>query len=187
MQWLAGLLRIARAPKTAAALAEGVPDAGGVYLVPAFAGLGAPHWDAGARGVIFGLTRGTTAAHIARATIDSIAYQVYDVFEAMRQDAAIPLPALFADGGASRNDSLMQFQADILGLPGDSQRFRRTSRPSARRGWPGLRRASGIPLRGIGGAAASYHLLRTAHGSDTRRLELLARLARCPAQGTLGR
>jgi len=79
--------------------------------------LGAPHWDAGARGVVCGLTRGTTAAHVAPATLDSIAYQVADVFEAICGDAAIPVPALFADGGASRNDLLMQFQADILGCP----------------------------------------------------------------------
>jgi glycerol kinase len=117
VQWLAEFLRLAGGAEEAAALAASVTDAGGAYLVPAFAGLGAPHWDAGARGVVCGLTRGTTAAHVARATLDSIAYQVADVFEAICGDAAIPVPALFADGGASRNDLLMQFQADILGCP----------------------------------------------------------------------
>jgi glycerol kinase len=117
MQWLADFLGLSGGAEEAAALAATVPDAGGAYLVPAFAGLGAPHWDAGARGLVCGLTRGTTAAHVARATLDSIAYQVRDVFEALRQDAAISAPALFADGGASRNNLLMQFQADILGCP----------------------------------------------------------------------
>jgi glycerol kinase len=116
VQWLAGFLGLAGAEE-AAALAASVPDSGGVYLVPAFAGLGAPHWDAGARGLVCGLTRGTSPAHVARAAIEAIAYQICDVFEAMRQDAAIPLPALYADGGASRNNLLMQFQADILGCP----------------------------------------------------------------------
>lgn len=116
VQWLAGLLRVSGAEELAA-LAASVPDADGVYLVPAFAGLGAPHWDAGARGVICGLSRGATPAHLARAAIESIAFQVRDVFEAMRQDAGIELPALFADGGASRNRDLMQLQADVLARP----------------------------------------------------------------------
>ena len=85
--------------------------------MPAFAGLGAPHWDSGARGLLCGLTRGATAAHAARATLDSVAYQIRDVFEAMRQDSPLAEPALFADGGASRNHRLMQFQADILDCP----------------------------------------------------------------------
>jgi len=117
VHWLAEFLSLPGGAAEVAALAASVSDAGGVYLVPAFAGLGAPHWDAGARGVVCGLTRGATAAHVARATLDSIAYQVRDVFEAIRQDAAISAPALFADGGASSNDRLMQFQADILGCP----------------------------------------------------------------------
>ena len=116
VQWLGDFLKLDGGAEAVAALAASVADSGGVYLVPAFAGLGAPHWDAGARGVLCGLTRGTTPAHVARAT-DSIAYQVADVFQAMRQDAGSPLPALFADGGASRNDRLMQFQADILACP----------------------------------------------------------------------
>jgi glycerol kinase len=115
VEWLADFLQLAGGAEEVASMAAGVSGAGGVHLVPAFAGLGAPHWDAGARGVICGLTRGTTAAHVARATLDSIAYQVADVFHAICQDANIAVPALFADGGASRNDRLMQFQADILG------------------------------------------------------------------------
>ena len=117
VQWLGDFLGLGEGAEAVAALAAGVADSGGAYLVPAFAGLGAPHWDADARGVLCGLTRGTTPAHVARATVDSIAYQVADVFQAMRQDAGLPLPALFADGGASRNDGLMQFQADILACP----------------------------------------------------------------------
>src|SRR5207344_2376690 len=116
VQWLGDFLNLGGA-EAVASLAASVTDSGSAYLVPAFAGLGAPHWDADARGVLCGLTRGTTPAHVARATVDSIAYQVADVFQAMRQDARLPLPALFADGGASRNDRLMQFQADILACP----------------------------------------------------------------------
>ena len=98
-------------------LALSVPDNGGVYLVPAFAGLGAPHWDAYARGTIVGLTRGSTAGHIARASLESIAYQVADVLEAMRSDSGCAIPELRVDGGASQNNMLMQFQADILQSP----------------------------------------------------------------------
>ena len=117
VQWLAGLLGLSGGAEAVAALAAETGDSGGVYVVPAFAGLGAPHWDAGARGLIYGLTRGSSAAHVAKATIDSIAYQIADVFGALQLDAALEHPALFADGGASRNDGLMQFQADILGYP----------------------------------------------------------------------
>ena len=99
-----------------AELASTINETGGVYFVPALAGLGAPYWDANARGLISGLSRGTTAAHLARASVESIAYQVRDVFEAMCEDAGAP-SALLADGGAAQNDSLMQFQADILGVP----------------------------------------------------------------------
>src|SRR5262249_39759820 len=88
-----------------------------VYLVPAFAGLGAPHWDPYARGALVGLTRGTTAAHIARAALESIAYQVADLLEAMQADTSISLQELRVDGGAARNNLLMQFQADLLGVP----------------------------------------------------------------------
>jgi glycerol kinase len=116
VDWLGGVLARPGGASDIAALADAVSDTGGVYVVPAFAGLGAPYWDADARGIVCGLTRGTTAAHIARATIESIAFQVADVFEAMATDSS-RAAALLADGGASRNDSLMQFQADILGVP----------------------------------------------------------------------
>lgn len=116
VDWLGRLLGLADPANAVAGLATTVTDPEGVYLVPALAGLGAPYWDADARGLLCGVTRGTAAAHVARATIDAIAYQVRDVFEAMREDGAAPL-ALLADGGASRNDDLMQFQADILGCP----------------------------------------------------------------------
>jgi glycerol kinase len=95
-------------------LATSVPDSDGVVIVPAFVGLGAPHWDPYARGTIFGLTRGTTAAHLARAAVESMAFQSRDLLEAMRADAGLPLSVLKVDGGASVNDGLMQFQADIL-------------------------------------------------------------------------
>lgn len=117
VQWLGEFLRLPDAAADVAALASTVADTDGVYMVPAFAGLGAPHWNAGARGLIAGLTRGTTAAHVARATVESIAYQVRDVFDAMEHDCEHSLPVLLADGGASRNDFLMQFQADILNRP----------------------------------------------------------------------
>jgi glycerol kinase len=96
-------------------LAAETDDTGGVYLVPAFVGLGAPHWDESARGLICGVTRGTNQNHVARAVLESITYQVRDVFDAMQEEAEIPLNALLADGGATRNNQLMQFQADILG------------------------------------------------------------------------
>ena len=94
-----------------------MPDSGGVYLVPAFAGLGAPHWDQYARGTITGITRGTTAAHLARAALEGIAFQVADVLEVMKQDSGIAMNELRVDGGACANDLLMQFQADILQVP----------------------------------------------------------------------
>lgn len=117
VQWLRDGLGIIQQSHDVEALAGRVADNGGVYLVPAFVGLGAPHWDSEARGVIVGLSRGSTAAHIARAALESIAYQTADVLDAMRQDAQIQLSELRVDGGAARNDLLMQFQADILGVP----------------------------------------------------------------------
>jgi glycerol kinase len=117
VQWLRdGLGLIASAPEIEA-LAARAPDNGGVYFVPAFAGLGAPHWDQYARGLIVGLTRGTTQAHIARAALEGIAYQVTDVLHAMQSDAGIHLKELRVDGGACANNLLMQFQADLLGVP----------------------------------------------------------------------
>jgi glycerol kinase len=98
-------------------LAAQVEDTGGVYLVPAFAGLGAPHWDPYARGLLAGVTRGTTAAHVARAALEGIAFQVADVLRAMEADAKIKLKELRVDGGASANNLLMQFQSHLLGVP----------------------------------------------------------------------
>ncbi|MCC7009656.1 MAG: glycerol kinase GlpK [Acidobacteria bacterium] len=117
IDWLGQFLGLPNPASAVADLAATVEDAGGVYVVPAFAGLGAPYWDDRARGLIAGLTRGTTAAHVARATLESIAFQVRDVFDAMRSDAGLAPIALLADGGASRNDALMQWQADVLGCP----------------------------------------------------------------------
>jgi len=115
VQWLRDGLGIIGSSSEVEALALSVPDSGGVVLVPAFTGLGAPHWDPYARGALFGLTRGTTAAHIARATLESIAFQTADLLDAMEEDAALPIAELRVDGGAAVNDLLMQFQADLLG------------------------------------------------------------------------
>jgi glycerol kinase len=117
VQWLRDGLGIIQTSADVEKLAATVPSSGGVYLVPAFAGLGAPHWDQYARGTITGITRGTTAAHIARAALDGIAFQVADVLEVMNADSGIPMTSLRVDGGASANDMLMQFQADILQVP----------------------------------------------------------------------
>ena len=117
VQWLRDGLGIIKSSGEIEALAAQVKDNGGVYLVPAFAGLGAPHWDAYARGLIIGLTRGTTRAHIARAALEGIAYQVADVLHLMESDAEFRLKELRVDGGACANNLLMQFQADLLGVP----------------------------------------------------------------------
>jgi len=117
VQWLRDGLGLIKSSGEIEALAGSVPDSGGVYLVPAFAGLGAPHWDQYARGTITGLTRGTTAGHIARAALEGIAFQVADVLEVMQEDSGIAVDELRVDGGASANNLLMQFQADILGVP----------------------------------------------------------------------
>jgi glycerol kinase len=117
VQWLRDGLRIIRSAAEIETLAASVPDNGGVYLVPAFAGLGAPHWDPYARGVLAGISRGTTAAHLARAALEGIAYQVADLLDAMHADAGIQLAELRVDGGAAMNNLLMQFQADLLGVP----------------------------------------------------------------------
>jgi glycerol kinase len=117
VQWLRDGLGIIRTSGEVEALARSVPDTGGVYLVPAFAGLGAPYWDPHARGTIVGMSRGTTAAHLARATLESIAYQTADVLEAMHADSGIAVTELRVDGAATQNDLLMQFQADVLGVP----------------------------------------------------------------------
>ena len=117
MQWLRDGLGLIRSSGEIEALARSVPDNGGVYLVPAFAGLGAPHWDAYARGGLLGLTLGTSAGHVARAALEGIAYQVGDLLGAMQADAGMALSELRVDGGASRNDLLLQFQADVLRIP----------------------------------------------------------------------
>lgn len=114
VQWLRDGLGVITTSQEVEALADSVDDAGGVMFVPAFVGLGAPYWDPSARGTIIGLTRGTTKAHLARAAVDSMAYQTLDVIEAMQLDSGIPLKSLKVDGGASSNNRLMQFQADLV-------------------------------------------------------------------------
>lgn len=116
VQWLRDSLKIIQTSRDVEPLALSVHDNGGVYVVPAFAGLGAPHWNQHARGSIFGLTRGSTDAHIARAALESICYQTYDVLKAMEADSGITIKELRVDGGATANDLLMQFQSDILGV-----------------------------------------------------------------------
>ena len=127
VQWLRDGLGIIASAAESEALAESVADNGGVYLVPAFSGLGAPRWDMRARGAIVGLTRGTTRAHLARAALESIAYQTRDVLDAMRQDTETRPPSLRADGGAADNGFLMQFQADIAGVPIERSEVRETT------------------------------------------------------------
>ena len=117
VQWLRDGLRAIKTSVDVETLASEVPDNGGVYMVPAFVGLGAPYWDPHARGTIIGLTRGSTVAHVARATLESMCYQTRDVLESMTADSKVNLKTLRVDGGASVNNLLMQFQADILGVP----------------------------------------------------------------------
>ena len=115
VQWLRDGLGIIRTSKDVEKLATSVPDNGGVYFVPALTGLGAPHWDQYAKGSIYGITRGTTAGHIARAALEGVAFQTMDIVRAMEKDAGCPLKELKVDGGATANNLMMQFQADILG------------------------------------------------------------------------
>ncbi len=117
VQWLRDGLGIIERASDVEALAASVPDTAGVSFVPALSGMGAPHWDADARGTIIGISRGTTVAHIARATLEAIAMQSRDVLQAMQDDAGISLAELRVDGGAAANDLLMQIQADVLGVP----------------------------------------------------------------------
>jgi len=117
VQWLRDGLGIIEKSSDVEALAASVPDSGGVFMVPAFVGLGAPHWDPYARGALTGLSRGSTRAHIARAALEAIAFQSAELMAAMQKDASLPLAEVRADGGAARNDLLMQFQADLLGVP----------------------------------------------------------------------
>ncbi|MHC1699163.1 MAG: glycerol kinase GlpK [Geobacteraceae bacterium] len=127
VQWLRDGLGIIRNSADVEALAATVPDNGGVYLVPAFTGLGAPHWDPYARGALFGLTRGSNAGHVARAVLESIAFQTADLLIAMKEDAGIDIKELRVDGGATANDLLMQFQADLLGVPVVRPKVRETT------------------------------------------------------------
>ncbi len=117
IQWLRDGLQLVRSAQEVDLLADSVKDSGGVFLVPAFTGLGAPHWDPYARGLLIGITRDTTAAHIARATIEAIAFEVADLLDAMRNDTGTRPRELRVDGGATRSQPLLQFQADILGIP----------------------------------------------------------------------
>ncbi|MBK1828043.1 glycerol kinase GlpK [Haloferula rosea] len=117
VQWLRDGLKMIEKSADIQGLAGSVADSGGVYFVPAFAGLGAPHWDQYARGTIFGLTRGTTSAHIARAAVESMAFQSADLLDAMVADADAPIPELRVDGGATRDEILLQFQSDVLQMP----------------------------------------------------------------------
>ena len=117
VQWLRDGLGLIRSADDVEALAASVPDSAGVFLVPAFAGLGAPHWDPYARGALVGLTRAATAAHVARAALEGIAFQVADLLDAMRADSGAHVSELRVDGGAARNNLLLQFQADVLGVP----------------------------------------------------------------------
>jgi len=117
IQWLRDSLGIIESSSDVEALAATVSDNGGVYFVPAFTGLGTPHWDQEARGLIIGLTRGTGRAQIARAALESIAYQTADLLTAMHLDSKVDLTELRVDGGATKNDMLMQFQADVLQIP----------------------------------------------------------------------
>ena len=114
VKWLRDELKMINDPAETEKYAKRVPDTGGVYVVPAFTGLGAPYWDGDARGIITGITRGTSKEHIIRATMEGIAYQVYDVLKAMENDLGIDIRVLCVDGGACKNDFLMQFEADIL-------------------------------------------------------------------------
>jgi glycerol kinase len=117
VQWLRDNLRLIGSSAEVEALARSVPDTGGVVFVPAFVGLGAPHWDPHAGGLVIGLRRDTKPGHIARAALESIAFQVADVLEAVQSETGTPLGALRVDGGAAVNDLMMQFQADLLGVP----------------------------------------------------------------------
>jgi glycerol kinase len=153
VQWLRdGLRLVADAAETESA-ARSVPDTGGVYVVPAFVGLGAPWWDERARGTVVGLTRGSSREHLIRATLESIAYQTRDVVDCLESDSGLRLEALRVDGGACRNDFLMQFQADVLGVP--------------------VRRPAMAEVTALGAAALAG--LATGFWSDPAALESLAR------------
>ena len=127
MQWLRDELKLIENAAQSEELAMAVPDSNGVYMVPAFVGLGAPFWDMYARGIIVGLTRGANRNHIVRAVLESIAFQTRDVIQAMEEDSGIKLRTLKVDGGAVSNDFLMQFQSDMLGVPVERPVFTETT------------------------------------------------------------
>jgi glycerol kinase len=131
VQWLRDELGLVKTAAETGPIAESVADTAGVYVVPAFTGLGAPYWDADARGAIVGLTRGAGRSHLVRATLESLAYQSRDVIDAMNEESGVPLRELRVDGGASSNDFLMQFQADVLGVPVDRPRLVETTAAGA--------------------------------------------------------
>jgi glycerol kinase len=156
VQWLRDGLGLVSSAAESEAVAAGVPDSGGVYLVPAFVGLGAPYWDERARGAIVGITRGTSRAHLVRATLESIAYQSRDLVECLTADAGVAPDVLRVDGGASANDFLMQFQADILGIP--------------------VRRPACLEVTALGAAALAG--LATGFWKDRSELEVAVRAER---------
>ncbi|MDD4020004.1 MAG: FGGY-family carbohydrate kinase, partial [Kiritimatiellae bacterium] len=151
MQWLRDELRLLTRSSEAGPIAASVPDTGGVYLVPAFAGLGAPHWDMYARGALVGMTRGTGYRQIIRAAEESIAYQCYDVVKAMEADYGRPVTVLRVDGGASSDDFLMQVQADLLNGPVERPVCRETTAlgvaamAALELGWQSLDSLSALP------------------------------------------
>ena len=172
--WLRDGLGLIRQAADVEALAASVADSGGVFVVPAFTGLGAPHWDPYARGTILGLTRGTTSAHIARAALESIAFQVADLLVAMRSDFGSPIAELRVDGGASVNNLLLQLQADILQVPVVRPKVTETTVARCRlSGRPGHRRLakSRCHRRPLAGRPP----IRTAHLIRCRRASMLAR------------
>jgi len=157
VQWLRDGLGVIDSAREVEALAASVPDAGGTYLVPAFAGLGAPHWDAEARGAWLGLTRGTTAGHLARAALEGIALSVADLADAMGEDAGHRVDELRVDGGATANDLLMGIQADVLGVPVVRPgMLESTALGAARLAAAGLDHAAALPELGPGGGEARF-------------------------------
>ena len=156
VQWLRDGIGLVGTAAETEGLAASVSDSGGVYFVPAFVGLGAPYWDERARGAIVGLTRGTSRAHLVRAALESIAYQSRDLVECLAADAGVAPPVLRVDGGASANDFLMQFQADILGIP--------------------VRRPAGLEVTALGAAALAG--LATGFWGDRTDLESAVRAGR---------
>ena len=175
IQWLRDELGLISSAPECDRLAESVPDAGGVYVVPAFTGLGAPYWDMYARGTIVGLTRGTTKAHIARAVLDAIAFQVTDLVQAMNADAPCPITTLRVDGGASVSDIMMQTQADLLRLPVDRPAQVETTAfgAAALAGLAALRRSQHVflPQRPQAACEAQYRLWRRAVDRALRWIE----------------